>query len=81
MTLSRKTTVHDLLISKGRHYPRHSRKYADLAALEEAMQKERIRAFQGFVADVGSGGYPQPAHEVHMDATQLKQFRASTGIE
>ena len=81
MTLSRKTTVHDLLISKGRHYPRHSRKYADLAALEEAMQKERIRAFQSFVVDVGGGVFPQPGHEVHMDAIQLKLFRASAGIE
>lgn len=71
----------DILGTNTGHYPRHSRKYADLAAMEEAMQKERIRAFQSFVVDVGGGVFPQPGHEVHMDAIQLKLFRASAGIE
>lgn len=66
----------DVLGTNRGHYPRHSRKYADLAALEDALQARRVEAFRAFAAEVGSGAFPQPCHEVHMDEAALGAFLA-----
>ena len=62
------------------HYPRHARKYADFAALEEELQAKRVDAFRAFAAEVETGAYPAPNHEVHMDPANLEDFtkRAQT---
>jgi 3-methyl-2-oxobutanoate hydroxymethyltransferase len=64
----------DLLGTNTGHYPRHSRRYADLAALEAELQASRIAAFRHFVQDVTGGGYPERRHEVWMDAAEAEAF-------
>jgi 3-methyl-2-oxobutanoate hydroxymethyltransferase len=64
----------DVLGTNTGHYPRHSKKYADLAAREAELQRVRTDAFKAFVADVTSGGYPEGRHEVHMDSADLAAF-------
>ena len=64
----------DILGTNTGHYPRHSKKYADLAALEAQVQRARTEAFKAFVADATSGGYPEGRHEIRMDAAALEAF-------
>lgn len=56
----------DVLGTNRGHYPRHAKKYADLAAEEDRLQRMRVDAFRAFAADVQSGGYPERAHEIHV---------------
>ncbi len=49
------------------HTPRHAKQYRDFRTEYERLQQERIGAFSEFVADVGSGAYPQPQHLVAVD--------------
>lgn len=56
----------DLLGTNTGHYPRHSRRYADLAAEEARLQAMRVQAFRAFAEDVRSGGYLQRGHEIHV---------------
>lgn len=56
----------DMLGTNTGHYPRHSRRYADLAAEEARLQAMRVQAFRDFAEDVRSGGYPQRGHEIHV---------------
>ncbi len=56
----------DILGTNTGHYPRHSKRYADLAAEEARLQGMRIAAFRAFATDVQSGGYPQRNHEIHV---------------
>jgi 3-methyl-2-oxobutanoate hydroxymethyltransferase len=64
----------DVLGTNTGHYPRHSKKYADLASMEATLQEARIKAFKAFVADVGAGGYPEAKHEIHMVQQERTQF-------
>ena len=66
----------DVLGANRGKYPRHARRYADLAALEDEMQARRIDAFRAFVADVDSGGYPEPRHQVTMAEAERERFAA-----
>ncbi len=70
----------DILGTNTGHYPRHAKKYADLAALEAQLQEARVAAFGAFARDVATGGYPERRHEVRMDATEFEAFlkRAQT---
>lgn len=70
----------DVLGTNTGHYPRHSKKYADFAALEAELQHKRVAAFRAFAEDVATGGYPQAGHEVHMDPAERDAFlkRAQT---
>lgn len=67
----------DVLGTNTGRYPRHSKKYADLAALEAVLQEKRVEAMKAFVADVTAGGYPEPKHEVHMDGQELERLLAT----
>ncbi len=49
------------------HKPRHAKTYRNFAAEYERLQQERVAAFREFVADVRTGDYPAPQHEVPMD--------------
>lgn len=64
----------DVLGTNTGHYPRHSRKYADFARLEAELQQKRVAAFEAFATDVRTGGYPQAAHQVEMDAANFEKF-------
>lgn len=64
----------DVLGSNRGHYPRHSKRYADFAALEAGLQDQRIDAFRSFAADVESAGYPQKQHEIWMDDAEAETF-------
>lgn len=56
------------------HRPRHARAYRNFQAEHERLQAERIAAFGEFVADVKSGAYPAPAHEVAVEEAEFAAF-------
>jgi len=62
----------DILGTNTGHYPRHSKQYADFAAIERELQIQRVAAFEAFAADVARGTYPERKHEVHMDDATLE---------
>ncbi len=64
----------DVLGTNRGHYPRHSKKYADFAKLEEELQAKRIVAFRDFAKDVTLGSYPELSHQVQMDAANFDKF-------
>lgn len=66
----------DVLGTNRGHYPRHSRKYADLAAEEDRLQAIRVAAFRTFVADVHGRGYPELSHEIHVADDVLDALEA-----
>jgi 3-methyl-2-oxobutanoate hydroxymethyltransferase len=69
----------DVLGCTAGHRPRHAKTYRNFAAEFARLQQERIAAFGEFVADVASGGYPAPAHDVTMTDTEFDSFRAGLG--
>lgn len=64
----------DVLGTNTGHYPRHSKRYADFAALEAELQAKRVAAFRNFVQDVDGAGYPERRHEVWMDEAEAAAF-------
>jgi 3-methyl-2-oxobutanoate hydroxymethyltransferase len=71
----------DVLGTNTGHYPRHSKRYADFAALEAELQEKRVAAFRDFVQDVTSAGYPEHRHEVWMDEAEAEAFaRAAASL-
>jgi 3-methyl-2-oxobutanoate hydroxymethyltransferase len=66
----------DILGTNTGHYPRHSKRYADIAAALAEVQRKRVEAFRTFAADVASGAYPERRHEVDVDDDTFAAFRA-----
>jgi 3-methyl-2-oxobutanoate hydroxymethyltransferase len=64
----------DVLGTHSGHYPRHSKKYADFVQLMEELQTKRVAAFEEFVEDVASGGYPDTRHQLDMDDDVFEEF-------
>lgn len=64
----------DVLGTNTGHYPRHSKKYADFAALEAQLQDKRIEAFRVFVDDVNARTYPAPRHQIAMEDEAFQNF-------
>jgi 3-methyl-2-oxobutanoate hydroxymethyltransferase len=56
------------------HKPRHARTCRNFAAEHARLQAERIAAFGEFVADVESGAYPGPEHDVTVDDAEFEGF-------
>lgn len=54
--------------------PRHAKEYRDFRAEFERLQQERIAAFGEFLADVESGVYPSPEHEVAVSDDVYGEF-------
>lgn len=52
----------DILGNNAPPYPRHSKQYRDIHAMQQAIQKERVGGFKDFIADVQSGGFPAKEH-------------------
>jgi 3-methyl-2-oxobutanoate hydroxymethyltransferase len=69
----------DVLGTNTGHFPRHAKKYADLAAEEARLQKIRVDAFKAFAEDIKSGHYPEASHEVRVAKETFKQFLALIG--
>jgi len=68
----------DVLGTHAGHYPRHAKRYADFVALMAELQAKRIDAFRAFAADVESGTYPEPKHQVDMDDATFERFISLT---
>lgn len=68
----------DVLGTHDGHYPRHAKRYADFVTLMAELQAKRIDAFRAFAADVASGGYPEPKHQVDMDDASFERFTTLT---
>ena len=66
----------DVLGTNTGHVPRHSKKYADLAAEYARIQQIRINAFKAFVKDVETGGYPSERYLVKAPPSEMTAFRA-----
>lgn len=61
--------VHDMLgLTPGRT-PKFARRYAELGAAQQA-------AFEAYVRDVKSAGYPAPEHDYPMEQAELDELRA-----
>ncbi len=58
------------------HYPRHSKKYRDLAAEYRRLQAERVAAFREYKSDIEAGRYPGEEHLVGIDDRELNAFAA-----
>lgn len=54
--------------------PRHARTYGNVAALQQQIADERVRALSAFRADVASGSFPAPSEVSQIDPDQLHQF-------
>jgi len=66
----------DVLGTNTGRYPRHSKKYADFAAIEAELHDKRVAAFRAFASDVERGTFPELVNEVHMDRAELERFVA-----
>ena len=56
-------------------YPRHSKRYVDLAAEEERLQALRVQAYADYITEVRSGAFPAGEHVVHADEEVVDRFR------
>lgn len=70
----------DLLGTNTGHYPRHAKRYADMATEEARLQKLRTQAFLAFAADVEKGGYPERRHEIHVTPDVMSALEKSAGV-
>jgi 3-methyl-2-oxobutanoate hydroxymethyltransferase len=70
----------DVLGHTDGHKPRHAKTYRNFAAEYARLQAERIAAFKEFIADVNTGGYPQPQHNVTMTDAEYAALTADLGL-
>lgn len=64
----------DVLGCTDGHRSRHAKTYRNIAAEYARLQQERIAAFKEYIADVNTGGYPQPQHNVAMADAEYDAF-------
>jgi 3-methyl-2-oxobutanoate hydroxymethyltransferase len=67
----------DLLGDGNPPFPRHAKQYCDLHAMRRKMQEMRIEAFQAFIADVRTGGFPALEYEVSVDEDVVRDLIAA----
>ena len=70
----------DVLGCTDGHRPRHAKTYRNFAAEYARLQAERIAAFREFIADVNTGAYPQPQHNVPMQDAEFEAFKTDLGL-
>ena len=70
----------DVLGCTDGHKPRHAKTYRNFAAEYARLQAERVAAFKEFTADVNTGTYPQPQHNVPMADAEFDTFKAGLGL-
>lgn len=64
----------DLLGENRGHLPRHAKVYRNFAAERDRLQRERIAAYQEYIADITSRAFPAARHNVQMDPAVLEQL-------
>ena len=69
----------DILGENRGHLPRHAKVYRNFAAEYDRLQRERVAAYKEYIADVGSGAYPEAGHVVKMDPAELVAFLKGLG--
>lgn len=65
------------VVGESPRVPRHARVYGDVAALQQQIRDERVRALRAFRADVDSGGFPAGDEVGTIDPDELARFVAS----
>lgn len=65
----------DILGANPGHYPRHSKRYADLTAEYARLQELRVAALGEFAEEVATGAFPGDGHVVEIDPRELELFR------
>jgi 3-methyl-2-oxobutanoate hydroxymethyltransferase len=70
----------DVLGCTDGHRPRHAKTYRNFVAEHARLQAERIAAFREFIADVNTGAYPQPQHNVPMQDAEFEAFKTGLGL-
>ena len=65
----------DVLGYNAGHVPRHSKKYADLAAEYARIQDIRVDAFKAFVGEVQSGAWPTSDYIVSAPKAEMDAFK------
>ena len=66
----------DILGNNAPPYPRHSKQYRDIYAMQQAIQKERVGGFKDYIADVQSGGFPAKGHVIKAPEGLMDGFLA-----
>lgn len=66
----------DVLGTNRGHYPRHSKRYADIPAMLAKVQEARVEAFRAFAEDVANSSYPERKHMVDVDEETFAKFEA-----
>jgi 3-methyl-2-oxobutanoate hydroxymethyltransferase len=63
----------DILGDYDERLPRHAKAYRNFLEENRRLQRERIAAFQEYIADVKGGRFPERGHLVEMDDTLLEE--------
>jgi 3-methyl-2-oxobutanoate hydroxymethyltransferase len=66
----------DILGNNPPPYPRHSKQYREFWKLKQQMQRERVAAFQEYIADVKGGAFPGREHVVQAPEGLIDAFVA-----
>ena len=69
----------DVLGTNTGHYPRHSKKYADIPEALRRVQRLRVQAFREFAKEAASSSYPQAEHCIDVDDATFDEFRSLVG--
>ena len=64
----------DILGTNRGHVPRHAKVYRNLSSELDRIQKERVKAFREYQADVLSGVFPGSGNTVKIKANEYKEF-------
>jgi len=64
----------DLLGENTGHIPRHAKTYRNFAAERTRLQAERVAAYSEYIADIGSGTFPDATQVVGIDEAVLRDF-------
>ncbi|XZE45170.1 3-methyl-2-oxobutanoate hydroxymethyltransferase [Pirellulaceae bacterium SH467] len=67
----------DILGNHAPPFPRHTKQYRNLYAMEQAIQQERVGGFRDFISDVKNGRFPGSEHIVKTPDGLIDQFLAS----
>ncbi|MGE0309793.1 MAG: 3-methyl-2-oxobutanoate hydroxymethyltransferase [Acidimicrobiia bacterium] len=65
----------DILGINSWRYPRHSKRYVDLAAEEDRLQARRVEAYAAYISEVRSGTFPGLEHVIAADTEVVAAFR------